>query len=86
MLHKKDLSIFIIYGLVIFSALLLFFTVINPLVVYDADDWMYIYTLRKPIPMMHVWNPTKVFPETAMPAVSYFGAFVINPIINNYCP
>ena len=85
MLHKKDLSIFIIYGLVIFSALLLFFTVINPLVVYDADDWMYIYTLRKPIPMMHVWNPTKVFPETAMPAVSYFGAFVINPIINNYC-
>ncbi|SDI65221.1 hypothetical protein SAMN05421493_12142 [Pseudobutyrivibrio sp. 49] len=85
MKKKSDISYFIIFGLFVFTIMFLFFTVLNPLEVYDADDWLYIAQLRKPIPMIHVWNPTRVFPETAMPAVSYFGALVINPIINNYC-
>lgn len=83
-MKKREISYYIIFGLLVFAGLFLFFSVLNPLVVYDTDDWLYIYETRKPIPLPHAWNPTRVFPETAMPAVSYFGALVINPIINNY--
>lgn len=80
----KNYLIFLFYGLAVFVGLLLFFTFISPLTIYDADDWLYIYELRKPIPRIHVWNPTRVFPEAFMPLVSYFGALVINPLINDY--
>lgn len=73
-----------LFTLIIFLGLLVFFSFINPLTVYDADDWLYIYTLRKPIPILHDWNPIRVFPETTLPLVSYFGAYVLYPITNNY--
>ncbi|WP_026522054.1 hypothetical protein [Butyrivibrio sp. VCB2001] len=76
---------FIIYAFLLFVGLFIFLTSINPLVVYDADDWLYIAQFRLPIPMIGYWNPIKVFPETFMPAVSCFGALVINPITHNYC-
>ncbi len=78
-------SVFTIYGLVLFIAFFIYFTAINPLVIYDYDDWLYNFTFRKPIPILHAWNPIKVFPEFFMPIVSYFGAMVINPLIDNYC-
>ncbi len=84
-MDKKNTNlIFILYVFFVFAGLLIFFTCINPLTIYDADDWMYISELRKPIPILHTWNPAKIFPETFMPLVSYFGAFIINPIINDY--
>ena len=73
-----------LFTLIIFLGLLVFFSFINPLTVYDADDWLYIYSLRKPIPILHDWNPIRVFPETTLPLVSYFGAYVLYPITNNY--
>ncbi|SEL73909.1 hypothetical protein SAMN04487770_11640 [Butyrivibrio sp. ob235] len=82
--NKVSNYIFIIYGIIIFFALFFFFTKINPLTVYDADDWLYIGQFRIPLPMVGAWNPTRVFPETFMPLVSSFGAFFINPIIHNY--
>ncbi|MBR5635583.1 MAG: hypothetical protein IKW81_01465 [Pseudobutyrivibrio sp.] len=81
---KKEYKSFICYGLIAFVCLLMFFTCIAPLTVYDTDDWLYIHEFRKPIPLWNAWNPTKVFLETAMPVVSYFGAWVLNPILNNY--
>ncbi len=80
----KNCLPFLFYSLFVFVGLLLFFTFLNPLIIYDADDWMYISELRKPIPIIHAWNPARVFPETFMPLVSYFGALIINPIINDY--
>ena len=73
-----------LFTLFIFLGLLFFFNFINPLTVFDADDWLYIYSLRKPIPILHDWNPTRVFPEVVMPLISYFGAYVFYPITNNY--
>lgn len=84
-MSKKEVGKICIFAVLVFIGLLLFFTAINPLVVYDVDDWLYISQLRKPIPMIHAWNPIKVFPETAMPFISYLSAWVINPIIDNYC-
>ena len=82
---KDKKWLFVGYGVIVFAALFVFLTVINPLVIYDTDDWMYIYLLRKPIPKPGAWNPTRIFPETFMPLVSYFGALVINNVIDNYC-
>ena len=84
MKKDKNIRLFVIYGIGVFIGLFLFLTLINPLGVYDADDWLYIYDLRRPYPQLHAWNPTRVFPEFFMPIVSYFGALVINPLINNY--
>ncbi len=82
MKHKK-------IGLVVFQVaafvfLLLFFTYINPLTIYDTDDWLYIYQKRLPIPMLYVWNPIRVFPEFFMPCVSYFAAYIIKPLVGDY--
>ncbi|WP_026494406.1 hypothetical protein [Butyrivibrio sp. WCD3002] len=82
---KKTVLLYIIYGGLIFGGLFFFFTVLNPLVVYDADDWTYIGIIRKPIPIIGGWNPTRVFPEVFMPLVSYFGVYIIMPLIHNYC-
>ena len=83
-MNTSNKKMFSIYTILIFIGLFIFLTRLNPLVVYDADDWLYIAQFRKPIPIIGGWNPIKVFPETFMPLVSYFGVFVINPIINNY--
>ena len=46
---KKTSLMFIAYGLLVFAGLFLFLSFVNPLVPYDADDWLYISELRKPI-------------------------------------
>ncbi len=84
MFKNKSANLIAVYGIFVFLGLLFYFLVLNPLSVYDVDDWLYIYELRKPIPMIHAWNPTRVFPETFMPLVSYFGVLAINPLIDNY--
>ena len=85
MKKNKDSRLFIFFGIVVYLIMLVFFSKINPLVVYDADDWTYISDLRLPIPDPREWNPTKIFPETFMPLLSYFGVYVIMPITKNYC-
>ncbi|WP_026497661.1 hypothetical protein [Butyrivibrio sp. WCD2001] len=87
-MNKKTLSskkIFAIYGIIVFIFLFVFLSIINPLTVYDTDDWLYIGQFRKPIPMIGHWNPIKVFPETFMPVVSYLGVHYIMPLTHNYC-
>ena len=68
--------------MLIFGGMFIFLSIINPLTVYDTDDWLYIYLLRKPIPLPNAWNPTKIFPEIFMPMASYFGAFFIYPLFD----
>lgn len=83
-MKKSDYKYYIYFGLIVFIGLFIFFSFVNPLMVYDSDDWFYIHIFRKPIPSPYAWNPTRVFPETFMPIVSYLGAWIINPIVNNY--
>ncbi len=85
MKKMKDSQLFLFYSIVVYLIMLVFFSRINPLVVYDADDWTYISALRLPIPDPREWNPTKIFPETFMPLLSYFGVYVIMPITKSYC-
>lgn len=75
----------IAYSIIVFTLLLIFFIVIHPIAIFDTDDWSFIHHLRLPIPVIHAWNPIKVFPEVFMSIFSYFAAYVIYPITGRYC-
>ena len=69
---------------VTFVFLFIFFTKINPIVVFDTDDWLYIYYTRPAIPLWEDWNPSRIFPEILMRISSAFGVYIINLFLNNY--
>lgn len=79
---EKILNFFIQAGIVIF--LLCFFIRLCPLVVFDCDDWMYLYNFRLPIPIWKGWEPTRVMPETLMPVAGWIAAKVLYPICGDY--
>lgn len=72
------------YFLLVLAFLMIFFTQIHPLVVFDCDDWKYIAFARMPFPNLHEWNPTRIFPECFMPLTGYFAAYVLAPLIGDY--
>lgn len=82
-LSKRN-PLFITYGILTFFILFFFYAIVDTIAVFDTDDWLYIATLRTPFPMMHVWNPIKVFPEVFMPLVSYAGTYFIYPILGDF--
>lgn len=67
-----------------FLFLVLFFVYINPVVVYDGDDWCNLSYLRAPLPKWGIWNPIKVFPELLTPFAGHIAAYIINPFLNDY--
>ena len=82
---KKENSLFIVYAVLVFGILLCFFAIFDAIAVFDTDDWEYIYTMRSPIPILHIWNPTRVYPEFFLPLVSFAGTYLIYPIVRNFC-
>ena len=62
---------FILLSLCTFILLTIYFVIINPIPIFDTDDWEYIQNIRIPVPMVRVWNPIKVFPEFTQPIISY---------------
>ena len=78
---KKDKTkSFIILGIIIFIFFVLFFTVIRPLIIFDADDWIYVAPRNRSfVPITKIWNPAKVFPETF--SASFLHWIVIYPTI-----
>lgn len=73
-----------VFCIVIFLFLLVFFSVIHPVQVFDGDDWTYIGYARDALPDANAWNPTRVLPEILMPAVGSLAAFVVTPILGDY--
>ena len=83
MKYKERLSVYI--GMIIVSVfIMIFFTSIHPLIIYDSDDWLYMSYRREAVPDIHEWNPSKVLPETLMPIVSDVGAHIIRPFVGDY--
>ena len=80
---KEKLLRMLFFG-VVFIFFFVFFAVIHPLVIYDADDWHNIGFIRDAIPIWKAWNPTKVLPETLMGICGYIGAYCITPLLNDY--
>lgn len=70
--------------IIIFLCLFIYFTQVSPLVPFDADDWSFLGTMRLPVPMWGVFNPSKVLPETIGPIVGSIAAFCVYPITHDY--
>lgn len=68
----------------IITFLLIFFIKICPLVAFDCDDWKYLGNFRLPIPIWRGEEPTRIAPETLMPAVGWLAARIIYPICGDY--
>ena len=73
-----------VFSCLVFVFMLIFFIFIHPIVIFDTDDWLYIYRARVPYPTTAEWNPCRVLPGVLMPLCGYFSAFVIYPITHDY--
>lgn len=74
----------LLLGVLSFVFLFVFFTRIHPIGVFDGDDWAGIALVRDAIPSPSSWNPTRVFPELAMPAVGFLAAYFVTPLVGDY--
>lgn len=84
-MKKRKLTGFeLVWYLGVFGFLLVWFTQIHPLVVYDADDWTYLAYVRSATPIWGDWNPAKVFPETVMPFFSTVAVYTLMPLLGDY--
>ena len=70
--------------LIYFVLLMIFFTVVCPIVPYEGDDWYFIGSMRQPIPYFDIFNPSKVLPEVLEPICGNIGAYIIYPITHDY--
>ena len=84
MLKKKENLQLFIFGLLLFAFLIVFFVVVHQLVIFDTDDWNYIFAIRSAIPTWGDWNPTRLFPEIMMAVVSQLVANILYPISGDY--
>ena len=67
-----------------FVGMLVFFTRLNPLYIFDTDDWLYIHHQRAALPLWGIWNPTRVLPECLMPFCGKLAAHVVFPVVGDY--
>lgn len=83
---KKKRELFSVFVFLSAACLFLFifFTRVNPIVVFDSDDWLYVYSTRPATPLWGEWNPSRILPEVLMSLVSEFGVYIINPFLNDY--
>ncbi len=73
-----------ITNIFVFIGLILFFTKVAPLIIYNCDDWIYLGEIRFPMPLWGSWNPTRVFFETIMPICGRIAGYVVYPITGNF--
>ena len=81
---RKEHMLLIGFSTIIFLSMLLFFLKIHPLIIYDADDWLYASYFRLPIPIWNDWNPSRVFPEIFMPLCSTLAVYLFMPLTHDY--
>ena len=84
LIKNKDKLSCLLFFAIVFFCLFIFFTQINPIVVLDIDDWLYMSSTRAAVPLVGAWNPGKVFPEVFMSFCTNIGVFVVHPIIDDY--
>lgn len=77
--------LFLIITAGLFGLIFLNYTVVDPVIVYNFDDWRYFgFFESDPIPRLGRWNVTRILPEYLLPLAGYFSAFVIYPFTGDY--
>ncbi len=78
-LKKKRLCVEFSACFMLFMGLMIYFIQAHPLVIFDADDWLYAGAMRHAIPQPGLWNPIKIFPEILTPFLTMIGVRVFMP-------
>ncbi len=68
----------------VFAIMLVFFTRVHPLLLFDSDDWLYASNARSAYPLWGNWNPTRVLPENLMSVSSGLGVILLMPLTGDY--
>ena len=75
----------IICATLVFIVILIFFSLVHPIIPFDGDDVHYLsHFISYPVPIIRIWNPTRIFPEYLQPLTGYLAAFVIYPLTGDY--
>lgn len=56
---------------------------INPMYLFDTDDWLTTLPARDILPIWGGWNPTRALPEVLHPILTYFAYVFIQPFTGN---
>ena len=83
-MNRKKIVIWSMFMGAIFVFVLMFFTQIHPIIIFDTDDWCYAYIHRSALPLWKAWNPIRIFPEVFMPLVSMIGVYAFAPLTGDY--
>ena len=72
---KRNMIVWIVFALALFAGLCIFFFKIDPVTVFDTDDWSILTNFRKHrfLPGKDEWNPSRVMPEIMMPFAGFVG-------------
>ena len=84
MTHKKQRVCRAAFLLLVFAFLLIWFSRVHPLTVYDGDDWYYVSYARRAVPIWRDWNPARVLPEVLMPFCTWLGVHLLMPLTGDY--
>lgn len=81
----REKAVKALYFAAVFCIMYVYFVQIHPLVVYNADDWTYIGSMRQgAYPQWGAWNPTRVLPEVLMPLCGSVAAHFVYPLTGDY--
>ena len=67
----------------IFLSLVIFYLKVNPMYIFDTDDWLNIIPSRTILPQWKGWNPGKATPEVILPVMTILSKFLVYPFTKN---
>jgi len=74
----------VISALIVFVGICVFFIVVNPIIPYDGDDWLFYSHFRSAVPSKAYWNAGRIFQDILFPFLGFISAFIVSPITGNY--
>lgn len=79
---SKSKYVYVLLIAAMFIFLVIFFTQIHPLMIYDQDDWANFAKRRSGLPEWGSMNPCKILPEALMSIVSDVGVYLFYDLVH----
>lgn len=81
---NQNFRFYLLLSVVCFAVFFFYSAFIEPMYIFDTDDWTYIGYRRHAVPDINQWNPTKILPETLMPFAGQVAAHIIYPFTGDF--